>query len=168
MKARRNFQKNLVRDSLEVGKEGKSWQEFVTFSLEELENNLESQFTEGMNWEVFLTGKIHIDHYYPTNLFRFKSVYDYEFKLCWDLSNLRPMWEIDNLTKNDSLPEDGRSAKTLTEEKRVEYLIKMKLVPENYVYKEESPKSENLGDSNVSLQTMPKQVQDSLELVEFL
>lgn len=51
------------------------------------------------------------------------------------------MWEIDNLSKNDSLPNDGRSAKVLTEEERIKYLIKEGLVPKGYVYKEESPET---------------------------
>jgi hypothetical protein len=132
---------NLVRDSLEIGKEGKSWKEFVDFSLADLILHLESQFTDGMSWEIFLTGEIHIDHYFPTNLFKFKSVLDYEFKLCWSLKNLRPVWKIDNLSKGDSLPGDGRSARELTEQERAEYLVKMTLVPEGYVYEEKSPES---------------------------
>ena len=127
-----------IRKSLRFGKGGKKWQSLVDFSLDDLKRHLESKFTERMSWELFINEEIEIDHYYPVNIFRFNSPEDYEFKLCWNLKNLTPLWKTDNATKSDRLG-DGRFAKNLSEKERVDYLIKMKVVSEGYVYKEKSP-----------------------------
>lgn len=75
--------------------------DLVGYSSVELRQHLESLFTEEMNWDVFLTGKIHIDHVIP------KSVFDHldedEIKDCWSLDNLRPMWAAENLKKRTSV-----------------------------------------------------------------
>jgi hypothetical protein len=67
------------------------------YSLEELMSHLQSQFQEGMSWNNY--GEWHIDHIKPVCSFNFQSKHDAEFKLCWQLSNLRPLWAKDNLRK---------------------------------------------------------------------
>ena len=39
-----------------------------------------------------MKGEIEIDHIVPIKSFCFNSPDDKEFKKCWALSNLRPMW----------------------------------------------------------------------------
>jgi hypothetical protein len=67
------------------------------YTIEELMSHLEKQFTEGMTWENY--GEWHVDHIKPMSSFKFESVDDPEFKECWKLENLQPLWEEDNLSK---------------------------------------------------------------------
>ena len=62
----------------------------MNFSIDELINHIEKQFTEQMVWGNY--GEWHVDHIKPISLFYFTSYDDAQFKECWDLSNLRPMW----------------------------------------------------------------------------
>jgi hypothetical protein len=71
--------------------------EILGYTLEELMAHLEKQFTEGMSWENY--GEWHVDHKIPMARFNFTSVEDPEFKLCWCLENLQPLWGPDNLSK---------------------------------------------------------------------
>ena len=67
------------------------------YTIEELMAHLEKQFTEGMTWDNY--GEWHVDHIRPMTSFKFESVDDPEFKECWALSNLQPLWWNDNLSK---------------------------------------------------------------------
>jgi hypothetical protein len=71
------------------------------YSLEELMAHLEKQFTEGMTWDNY--GEWHVDHIRPMTSFNFETTDDPEFKECWSLDNLRPLWEFDNLSKGTKL-----------------------------------------------------------------
>lgn len=73
----------------------------LEFTAEELRDHLERQFTKGMTWERLLAGEIHIDHILPVASFNIQAAGDPEFRACWALSNLRPMWATDNMRKND-------------------------------------------------------------------
>jgi hypothetical protein len=59
---------------------------------------IESQFTNGMNWDNI--GKWHIDHFIP--MATAKTTKD--INRLSHYSNLRPMWAIDNLKKSDKIP----------------------------------------------------------------
>lgn len=68
----------------------------------------EKQFIDGMSWGNH--GKCnkgnttwHIDHIIPKSAFNITSVDDFDFKRCWALSNLRPMWGVDNCRKSKSV-----------------------------------------------------------------
>jgi len=67
------------------------------YTIEELMNHLEKQFTEGMTWDNY--GEWHVDHKKPMTLFEFTTTEDEGFKECWKLENLQPLWEKDNLSK---------------------------------------------------------------------
>jgi len=45
----------------------------------------------------------HIDHIIPKVVFNFKKPEDEDFKRCWAMSNLRPLWSHDNLVKNTKI-----------------------------------------------------------------
>ena len=77
-----------------------SWQSLVGYTKEQLKEHLEKQFTEGMTWEVFVKGYIHIDHIKPKHLFKYQTEKDEEFKECWSLTNLQPLWARENMIKN--------------------------------------------------------------------
>lgn len=88
----------LMHRALGKAKAGRSWKTFVDYSLEELMAHLERQFLPGMTWQN--KGDWHIDHIIPRSSFGYSSPDDPEFKKCWSLSNLQPLWAIDNIRKN--------------------------------------------------------------------
>lgn len=71
------------------------------YSIEELMSHLEGLFTDGMTWDNY--GKWHVDHKIPMVSFSFESTDDKEFKECWCLNNLQPLWADDNLSKGTKL-----------------------------------------------------------------
>jgi hypothetical protein len=75
--------------------------ELLGYTLEELMIHLEQQFTEGMTWDNY--GEWHVDHKIPMASFNFETTEDREFKLCWSLENLQPLWGLDNLSKGTKL-----------------------------------------------------------------
>lgn len=87
----------LIRNAL-GGKGGVSWQTMVGYTLDELIAHLERQFLPGMSWEN--RGRWHVDHVVPRSSFQFETAADPEFTACWAISNLRPMWAKDNLSKS--------------------------------------------------------------------
>jgi len=56
------------------------------------------QFRPGMSWENY--GEWHIDHRVPIAAFKFSSPLDPGFRACWRLTNLRPLWRVDNQIKS--------------------------------------------------------------------
>jgi len=85
-----------VRSALLDSKRKCKWENLLGYSVEELKAHLESQFTEGMTWDKFFGGGIHIDHVIPRMNFNYISSNDLQFKQCWALSNLRPIWPKEN------------------------------------------------------------------------
>ena len=81
------------------GKSQRRTEELLGFTLEELKAHLERQFTKGMTWEKLLAGEIHIDHIRPVWTFSVTSADCPEFRACWALTNLRPLWAKENLSK---------------------------------------------------------------------
>ena len=71
--------------------------QLLGYTIEELMLHLESLFTDGMTWDNY--GEWHVDHKKPMALFNFETVDDQEFKECWKLDNLQPLWGPDNLSK---------------------------------------------------------------------
>lgn len=75
--------------------------EILGYTLEQLMEHLENKFTKGMTWDNY--GEWHVDHIIPMSSFEFESVEDREFKICWSLKNLQPLWGLDNLIKGCKL-----------------------------------------------------------------
>lgn len=90
-----------IRRGLLRGKEGRSWQDMVDYSVDDLRRHLERQFKKGMSWDNF--GKWHIDHRVPLSSFRFTTPDDHEFRAAWALTNLQPMWAVDNIRKHNRI-----------------------------------------------------------------
>jgi len=90
--------RKLMHRALGKGKAGKSWREFVPYTLDELMRHLERQFLPGMSWDN--RSDWHIDHITPLASFEFASPEDEAFKAAWALTNLRPFWALDNIRKN--------------------------------------------------------------------
>lgn len=99
-----NNMSRSIRQSLSGSgnkKNGRPWEELVGYTLEDLRTHLESLFVPGMSWNNYGYGpdKWHIDHCVPASWFVYSSPNDPAFKECWALSNLQPLWQPDNLSK---------------------------------------------------------------------
>lgn len=92
-----------VSSMLKNGKGSKTSSELLGYSMEDLRKHLESKFTEGMSWDLFLSGEIELDHIIPVSHFKVESYDDPEFKQCWSLENLQPLWKEDNRRKGNKL-----------------------------------------------------------------
>lgn len=68
--------------------------------------HLESKFVEGMTWEN--RSEWHIDHIRPIASFNYATPDDPEFKQCWSLSNLQPLWAKENMSKGAKLDYAGK------------------------------------------------------------
>lgn len=92
--------------SIKNNKAERPWEELVDYSLEDLIKHLELQFTPKMNWDNYGRNGWHIDHIIPKCQFNYTSPNDREFKICWSLMNLRPLWCTDNWSRNKSTCND--------------------------------------------------------------
>lgn len=81
-----------------ISKRGIKSTSLVDYTMEDLKIHLEKQFLLGMTWDNYGDGW-HVDHIVPVSGFSFTSVHDAEFKACWSLGNLRPLWAQDNRAK---------------------------------------------------------------------
>lgn len=64
-------------------------------------NYLELKFTEGMTWEKFLKGEIHIDHILPLSMFDLTD--QSQQQIAFNFKNTQPLWLADNLAKSDNI-----------------------------------------------------------------
>ena len=91
-----------IRKSMKQGrKNGRNWEELVGYTIGKLMKHLEKQFKDGMSWDNH--GKWHIDHKVPISAFNYKTPDDIDFKKCWALKNLQPMWSNENIKKSNKL-----------------------------------------------------------------
>lgn len=88
----------LMHRALGSQKAGRSWRSLVPYTLPELMRHLERQFLPGMTWAN--KGDWHVDHVRPLTSFKISSPQDPDFSAAWALSNLRPLWAVDNIRKN--------------------------------------------------------------------
>jgi hypothetical protein len=82
-------------------KAGWRWETLVGYTLDELMAHLESQFVDGMSW--YNMDEWHIDHRVPKSLFAYETPDCPDFKRAWALTNLQPLWKLDNLKKGAKL-----------------------------------------------------------------
>jgi hypothetical protein len=90
-----------IYKSLHGKKSGNHWESLVGWNIKTLIKRLEKQFSDGMTWDNY--GKWHIDHIIPQNAFHYTSPNDIDFKRCWALSNLKPLWAEDNIAKSNKI-----------------------------------------------------------------
>ena len=92
-----------INASLKKGKECRSKWDVLPFTLEELMKHLEKQFTEKMSWSNYGKEGWNLDHKRPVASFNFETPENPDFKLCWSLDNLQPLWWKDNIKKSDKI-----------------------------------------------------------------
>ena len=96
--------RNRINGYLRRGtKGGRHWEDLVGYTIDDLRTQIEKQFKDGMTWETFMQGEIHIDHKIPLAVHNFEKPEDIDFKKAWALSNLQPLWAHDNLAKGSKL-----------------------------------------------------------------
>ena len=74
-----------------------NWSDYLGYSVGELIDHIESQFTDGMGWHNM--SEWHIDHVVPICAFDIQSADSEDFKRCYSLDNLMPVWAEDNMNK---------------------------------------------------------------------
>lgn len=79
-------------------KGGRSWEAILGHTTTELRDHLERQFAKDMSWDNY--GDWHVDHIVPVASFDFSSADDADFKACWAITNLRPLWADANMQKH--------------------------------------------------------------------
>ena len=84
-----------------MSKNKKHWEDLIGYTAEDLKKHIEKQFTSRMIWDNY--GAWHIDHIIPKSFFKYTSTNDVEFKYCWSLYNLQPLWAKDNFKKHNKL-----------------------------------------------------------------
>lgn len=89
---------------LKYGRTNSRWEDFVPYTLNQLKEHLESQFTSEMNWGNYGTFW-EVDHKIPISVFNFKSPNDIDFHKCWALENLQPLKAEVNKAKKNKLEE---------------------------------------------------------------
>ena len=94
---------SLIRHSLVGNKNGWHWEDLVGYTLEDLKGYLESKFQGGMSWENYGFFGWHIDHIRPISSFNITDYRCKDFRKCWSLDNLQPLWAKDNLSKGAKL-----------------------------------------------------------------
>lgn len=90
-----------VSGSLKGLKAGRKSFDILGYTLDDLMAHLELKFAKGMTWENY--GQWHVDHIIPKSAFNYNVSDDLDFKRCWSLSNLQPLWGRDNIKKNAKL-----------------------------------------------------------------
>lgn len=96
-----NAMRAEIRTSLNGTKNGRRWQVLVGYTLQDLIKHLEKQFQPGMTWDNY--GQWHLDHIIPLAAFHYSEPSDIDFKRCWALENLQPLWAQDNMQKKDKI-----------------------------------------------------------------
>lgn len=91
----------MINYSLHGNKAGRKWESLVGYTFEQLKVHLEKLFKTGMTFANY--GKWQIDHKIPIAAFNFNTTEDIDFRRCWSLNNLQPLWAIENQRKNDKL-----------------------------------------------------------------
>lgn len=92
---------DIVRSAICRDGESPTVQRLLGYTISELCRHLERQFTHGMNWDAFMSGKVHIDHIIPQAAFDLSQ--PSEWRACWSLTNLRPQWGKENRAKRDKI-----------------------------------------------------------------
>lgn len=98
------LKKNISRainHSLRGRKNGRHWEILVGYTQKELYDHLQKQFKNGMNWQNY--GEWEIDHKLPVSRFNIISTECEDFKRCWSLNNLQPLWRNSNRNKQNKV-----------------------------------------------------------------
>ena len=93
------------------GKQAYMIEELCGYTPKKLREHMESLFREGMSWDNYGRDGWQIDHIRPVSSFNYTTTECEDFKKCWELNNLQPLWAKDNMSKGnkweeEQMPED--------------------------------------------------------------
>lgn len=94
----KNAMRSAFRHAL-INKKTYSTFEVLGYSVFDLMRHLEGLFQVNMSWSNYGKKGWEIDHIVPLSRFNYSSIDDPEFKRCWALNNLQPLWVADNVRK---------------------------------------------------------------------
>ena len=100
-----------IYGALRGSKNGRHWETLVGYTLGDLVKHLEALFETGMTWENY--GEWHIDHIIPVSAFNFTESKHADFKRCWALENLQPMWASENISKGNKIDSELQPSLTM-------------------------------------------------------
>jgi hypothetical protein len=105
-----------IRIAIKSGKgiKGHKTEDLIGCKLEELKSHIEDQFIEGMTWKNHSLKGWHFDHIVPCAYFDLNN--EYNQRRCFNYRNLQPMWSKENMSKNDTLPENANELLSTLEE----------------------------------------------------
>lgn len=96
--AKRDGVGELIRAAIRRDGDSLTVERLLGYSIFEFMAHMEKQFTKGMTWAHWRKGEIHIDHIIPQKEFDLSD--PAEYRSCWSLSNLQPLWAKSNLKKS--------------------------------------------------------------------
>lgn len=79
------------------GTQSPTVEKVLGYTMDKFRSWFESRFREGMSWDAFFDGDIHIDHIRPLSMFDLAN--DDEMRKAWALSNIQPLWAWENREK---------------------------------------------------------------------
>lgn len=92
--------RNRVHTAIKINKNNRKERktiELLGCTVIEFKEYFSLLFTDGMTWELFMLGEIHIDHIKPC--IKFNLLDEEEQRKCFHYTNLQPLWKMDNLIK---------------------------------------------------------------------
>lgn len=92
-----NLRRRLNLSLKDISKSSKTLN-LIGCSSIELRSHLQSLFLPGMSWSNYGKKGWHVDHIKPCASFNLSD--SDQQKLCFHYTNLQPLWETDNLSKN--------------------------------------------------------------------
>jgi hypothetical protein len=92
-----------VRNVLRGQSRSRALERLVGYSAQEVRKHFKSHFMPGMHWGNYGSGGWEIHHVIPVSSFKFSSPEDAEFRMCWRLDNLRPLWALDHSRRSDRI-----------------------------------------------------------------
>ena len=93
--------RSIINKSIKRNTDSRTLQSILGYTMKELRLEIEKKFQHGMDWQN--RNKWHIDHIIPRSVFNYSSEKDIDFRKCWSLKNLQPLWSNDNLKKHSKL-----------------------------------------------------------------
>lgn len=92
--------RSRICDAIKGNRKAGPTEELIGCTINELMIHLESQFTDGMSWDNWGNGfgKWNMDHMAPCASFDLSD--PEQQKKCFNYSNMRPLWAIENSAKN--------------------------------------------------------------------
>ncbi len=98
-----------IHTKLGHGNKGRKIESILGYTTIELMVHLESLFEDGMDWGNY--GEWQLDHIKPHVDFAYTSVEDKLFMSCWDINNIQPLWDYDNIRKSSKVFLDSFKSK---------------------------------------------------------